>query len=244
MSIGDLLALIHDSDDSWHTVAGVVHEWRDQRLVHKAFMPKVSAEGGSTFSFGASSKPEVFESDYKLWADRDRVRVERGPSHEARPELLVRVGAEWWTFGTHGGAVTNGGRDNRSTGGDEVMCQLRPAQYLSLFRWSLTGETEVASRPALVARAERRGTDEGLRMFVPTPFEMIAGGTQFEVCVDADRGVLLRVLKLVDGEAAELREFREATFDGPVDDAMFNFVAPDGSAVQDFESYVARLRSG
>ncbi|HUR17897.1 MAG TPA: hypothetical protein VMZ51_03040 [Acidimicrobiales bacterium] len=43
MSLGELLALMHGADDSWSTFAGVVHEWRDQQLVHKAFMADASS---------------------------------------------------------------------------------------------------------------------------------------------------------------------------------------------------------
>jgi hypothetical protein len=50
---------------------------------------------------------------------------------------------------------------------------------------------------------------------------MIAGGADFRLSVDPDTSVLLRVVKLVDSEMAEVCEFTSITFDELLDDATF-----------------------
>ena len=50
---------------------------------------------------------------------------------------------------------------------------------------------------------------------------MITGGTLFRLGVDLQTGVLLRVVKLVDGAEAEVCEFLDITLDAPLEDHLF-----------------------
>ncbi len=50
---------------------------------------------------------------------------------------------------------------------------------------------------------------------------MISGGTDFRLSVDVSTGILLKVVKVVDGEVAELCEFTDITIDEPLDDSLF-----------------------
>ena len=50
---------------------------------------------------------------------------------------------------------------------------------------------------------------------------MISGGSDYVFSVDDDRGVLLRVLKMVNGEVAEINEFRSIEFDAVLSADLF-----------------------
>jgi hypothetical protein len=236
--LGDVLVLLHDADTSWTTVRGHVREWRDHRLVSRAFMEDIASRGGQTVTIGRGGRREdITESQHRLWADRTRTRVERPPTQEARPELLVRVGEVWWTYKSGRGALTNGGAPNYGTGGDEIRAHLLPAVFASRFQWSVTSESRLAGRACIVARAEARPSTDQMPM-LPASFNMISGGTTFDVSIDAERGVLLGVTKVVEGSAAEIRQFIEVEFDVPLEDELFAFRSPDGSPVQRFENHV------
>lgn len=239
--LGDLLALLHGADSSWRSVGGEVREWRNQQLVHRAFMDEARASGGKIFTVGSGEAPETFESTYRLWTDGERTRVEREPTHEARPELLVRVGPVWWSFRSDHGAVTNDGADNVGSGGDEIRAHLRPSMYLGRFRWSVVDRDTIAGRSCVIARAEERSASDRRRDFLPPAFDMISGGKTFDVAVDEERGVLLRVTKTVEGHPAEIREFVDIEFDLELPAELFIFRAPDGSQVQSFDAYRRRI---
>ena len=50
---------------------------------------------------------------------------------------------------------------------------------------------------------------------------MIAGGTEFRLSIDLLTGALLKVIKYVDGEAAEICEFTTVALDEPLNDTLF-----------------------
>ncbi len=50
---------------------------------------------------------------------------------------------------------------------------------------------------------------------------MISGGDSFRLSIDRKTGILLRVVKLVDDQPAEIYEFLEIALDEPLDEALF-----------------------
>jgi hypothetical protein len=58
--------------------------------------------------------------------------------------------------------------------------------------------------------------------YVPVLFDLTVLGTATVTGVDDVTGVLLRVVKLVDGAEAEIVEWTELALDMPLDDALFD----------------------
>ena len=85
-----------------------------------------------------------------------------------------------------------------------------------------TGELEeVAGRACAVASAAPREPDPWGRTPGSEVFHMIAGGTEFRLSIDLLTGVLLKVIKHVDGAVAEICEFTEIALDEPLNDTLF-----------------------
>lgn len=225
--LGTLLKRLHDADESWQTIHARVREWKNQGLVTEAFLAAAEQSHGSSIAgptVRATGPPPPAETGCEIWVRRPGdVRVERS-GDDVRSGLLVRNGGTWWCLQSGGGTMTNGGDPHYGCGGDEVRALLQPSRELGRFRWELAGETSVGGRACLQATAVRRDVVDELPF--PSPFGMIHGGTVFSVAVDVERGVILRVEKMVRDQPAELLELTDVTFDAPLDDDLFRFAAP------------------
>lgn len=84
------------------------------------------------------------------------------------------------------------------------------------------GEREVvAGRPCDVVVAEPLPPDPTGETPESEVFDMVWGGDAFRLSIDQRTGVLLRVVKLVDEQPAEVHEFLELVLDEPLDDSVF-----------------------
>src|SRR5205809_4464492 len=110
-ALGNLLELLDGAADSWRTCHGRFREWRDQRLIDLAFENEIDRwdrrGGGRSVRLvavapsapGGASMSEASESTGRFWAEKPRrLRVEREPSAESRPVLLVVDGDQWWSY--------------------------------------------------------------------------------------------------------------------------------------------------
>jgi hypothetical protein len=100
---------------------------------------------------------------------------------------------------------------------------LLPSAVPAGFDLAPTRELEqVAERTCAVATAAPRDIDPRWRHTGSEVFTMVAGGVDFRLSIDLSTGVLLRVVKFVDGATAEICEFTEIALDEPLDDALFS----------------------
>jgi hypothetical protein len=227
-----LIMLLSQADMAWVSVHGTYHRWRRQALVEVAFelhLRPLSAAGSGIASLTArrdgGDRDPIIESVLTVAADRHGQR--------RRADAVSRSGEEWLadtvvvdhsTFWARTGTsvTTNGGDPHSSHGGADFVALLLPSRMLAGFDLASTGELEeVAGRRCVVASASPREPDPYGRTPGCEVFDMIAGGSHFRLSIDLPTGVLLKVIKLVDGEIAELCEFTKITIDEPLDDSLF-----------------------
>lgn len=230
---------------TWVGAEGTWRHWRRQDLVVRAFerhFERLRAAGGPQWAVYLSADGEVNEDDgsgtsefdgdpiiESIWSvatdrpgRRMRVRLQSWHGEELRPDSVLWIGNTFWAR-SGADVLTNDGNVDYGHGGDEVLALLEPDYVAALYDLTVLGVSTVAGRSCTqVAARERAGvTDADRCPFRGDHFGMIAGGEDFVLDIDGERGILLRAAKLVDGEVAEIMEWTALTLDGPLDDALF-----------------------
>jgi len=247
--LGDLLELLHRASGSFRTFQGEFRTVDHPDVTNQALRamrdetqrtPSRERRSGGSGSFSGSfffgidededdESAEPVESVLRLWLDRDghRYREEQGDGEDI--QLIVRDGRRWWSFNALVGATSNEGEDDSSrstvTGSGEVL--LTPSKLLGALQFEPTGEGVRAGRAVVRARAKpdpdlNRADLRGLSDFG-------WGADAYELEVDVERGVLLRVASHFKGAELSLVEAVRVTFDEPLGDDTFVFRSPDGS---------------
>lgn len=221
---------------AWTTVRATTRWWRRQTLVTAAFTAaadEAAAASGtvaSTVTLTRTPAPgepddDVIESTLEVAVQRVpwRLRAELLTAYgvELRTEVLVVAGSTFWAQRAGAGTITNGGDPHVSHGGGEIAELLDPTTVPELFDLAVTGTDRVAGRASTAVTATRRPGPGPHGSWPDPPFAMISGGTRFRLSVDADLGILLRVVKVVEGSDAEVTEFTALTIDDVLPDALF-----------------------
>lgn len=228
-----LIVLLAQADTAWRSVRAVARQWQRHDLVTAAFHQRAAALAADARTAMYSLRVEGVEPDpiielvLAVMADqhgrrrRADVLSRRGDSWPF--DSLVVDGDSFWARA--GDAVqSNNGDPSSGHGGADIVRLLMPSAVPGGFDLAVTSEEEVvAERRCAVVRASPR--PYRLPTFGRMPgseaFHMIAGGTDFRLSVDLVTGVLLRVVKFVAGETAEVCEFTHVSFDEVLDDALF-----------------------
>ncbi|MGH3003073.1 MAG: LolA family protein [Gaiellaceae bacterium] len=177
---------------------------------------------------GNEEAPRVREWTTRLWLQRpDRMREETTDEH---PRYGVRVGETWWMYSEGSGALTNEGDPHHNAGiGQELQALLEPSPLIPHFDFEVEGETEHVGRRSLHALGRQRELPDSHHLFFPG---LTPGTNCIDLLVDVERGVLLRLVSLLDDEAISTIEVQEIAFDEPLDPDLFVFVPPEGEELQ------------
>jgi outer membrane lipoprotein-sorting protein len=231
-TLGDVLELLHGAYDRFETVRLVAHDWQHVARSGRA-RKRFSAESGgtayATIGFTREAAPETSEGIVRLWFEKPhRVREER--EGDLRGAVLgVRDGERWWMYSPESGARSN--EDDLSFGsgvGQQYEHFLDPSVLIPGLIFEPLDETSVAGRRAVRVSARPRGDrSDSLHQVL----RLGVGADEYELAIDAERGVLLRALARIDGEEFSLHEVTEIAFDEPFAPETFVFVPPAGEVV-------------
>jgi hypothetical protein len=128
---------------------------------------------------------------------------------------------------------------NRSVSRADRVCaahRLEPARLLDLLRFEPLGPATVAGRPALRVRALKQdktmldGDDPGWELH-----GLGAEAEEYELAVDLETGILLRVEARFDGEPFLIGEAQAVAFDEELPPSIFAFTPPEGKEVQQLD---------
>lgn len=238
--LGDLLELMHGARRRWSTVRLVLRRWNDTdlgRLAMERGAEKARTQGAgvSILRVGARSEskkndpyPETYESVSRMWLDppQHRFRVERSDPHGN--SVFVQVGEHWWSYHPNMGATSNEGDTSiRAGGSEEVSPLLDPALVVGILEFDITGEREHHGRSSIVVRATSREVEERARFGHYMP-----DADEFELLVDAEVGVLLRIESFIDGQPFMILELTDVQFEEPFAEDLFVFRAPPGESIR------------
>jgi len=232
-TLGDVLELLHGAYERFETVRLVAHDWQHFARSHDAIKRFAAESGGTgyaTFGFTSDAGPETSEGIVRLWFEKpQRVREEQEGGRR-RGVLGIRDGEHWWMYSPESGARSN--EDDVAMGsgvGQQYEHFLDPSVFIPGLTFELLGETDVAGRRALRVVGRPR---VGRSISRHELFRLAPGADEYELAVDAEVGVLLRVLARLDGEEFSSREVTEIAFDESFAPETFVFVPPPGEVVR------------
>jgi hypothetical protein len=226
--LGALLALLHRADDPFSTVAATYRVWVHRERSFAAFgaeMEARKATGYGAATIQSARRSNAAGEDEPVVESEEVVRIWRAE---------VRDGKLWWNWDRVSGARSNEDDPEHGlgVGGEELAIMLDPTPLLGLLRFRVTGRGVIAGRPVIVAEAlprlgRSREQAQSVRLHL-----LGSGAERYELSVDEQLGVLLRVVALRDGES-----FREVTtvaitFDEPIAEDRFRFEPPAGETIQ------------
>jgi outer membrane lipoprotein-sorting protein len=228
--LADLIDLMHGAVDRARSVHAAVSERRRPELLKRAlqrFGERVEfARGGGYFHMplggvAPGEQAEVHRWQVEMWAEEGRFRQERrGQDAEF---VLVVDGERWWSWSPATGLESHEDRRGVHHVGAGLE-MLDPARFLSGFDLDSAGEAVVAGRAArrvhIRTRDPKRHDPGGLEL----------GIEEAELLLDAERGLILRLAELFEGEEAFVREVEEIAYDVDLPPETFVFELPPGAS--------------
>jgi hypothetical protein len=218
-ALGDLLELMHTAAQRQSGITGTYRAWRQERLTGRL-------EDESDIWFGEDfvnrrTSPGEVEVSTRFWVDPpSRARLERRDP-DGNLGLLVAVdGARRGVFTAGWGAEL----EDHHVGDMEWVLgplarMLDPGALPGSLELNAPEAAEVAGREALVTKAEIRDEYEP----PPWPFGPAEG---YELWVDRERGMLLKLIGFVSGKEALVHELTEIELEPGLDEETFLFDPP------------------
>ena len=246
-AIGDVLELLHGSRTRrYTTVRGVLRNWSSPRLRGQARLRLGESTRGTELTVRRMFPPEEPEPDevesvIRFWSDpptRLRQEVESN-SPERGNHVTVAGSGRWWAYSPQRGVVTNDATadeqpDAAAAYGDVLWRSLLdPADWIPALWFEPRGDTEAIGRGAVLVSATAR--DQSWPAQFPFALQQSEGADGYELVVDRERGVVLRVAALLEGEVFWASEFEELAFDENLADGLFVFEPPPGVEVRPVE---------
>lgn len=142
---------------------------------------------------------------------------------------VVQDGEKWWSYSPGSGAYMNDGDSNSHHGTQMGLSMFGASEFLSFRELEIIGLTTQAGRAAIRVLSLSSPRDS---YFYPQAHTLYREIPQ-ELLIDAERGVILRSVSLLDDEPFAIREFLSVVFDEEIPDETFVFVPPPGVEVRD-----------
>jgi hypothetical protein len=159
----------------------------------------------------------------RLWWERNRLREEFEPLDTDEPATVQVFAKErFWSYSPHTGFVTNEGEPAGARHGRELRVPpLDLAALIPAYEFTLLGEATQAERAGIRLLARWREEEDRPRL-IPLP----PGADEYELVLDAERGLLLRMSARLDGREFRLKEMVEIAFDEELADETFRLKPP------------------
>ena len=221
MELPALLELLYSATDRSRTVRATVHRVTDQAreldlLKARGLYrdpPKIPPEEGSWHQ----SSRGIIEATTRLWAARPhRLRWETTftvDGMDERTSVGVKDRELFWQHLGDGEIHTNEGREDKSTLTTAEELLLDPSALLGSYRFEVRGATSLLDRAGCSVAGSRR--------FGAHAHAFGHFSDELAFVVDEQRGVLLRVAAVVDGEELSHSEMLELAFDEDVAPDLF-----------------------
>jgi hypothetical protein len=209
-ALGDLLELIHTAAERSSSVRLAATEWHHHARAAEAFARFQRELPGTAIAGSAADvQPEgASTTSIRLWWEGpERHREEIGPGGSRH--VLVRDGGRWWAGSRDWGVVsheTEAGRPQEPS----LAHLVDPARLLGALRLEPADADRVAGRVTIGATAAPRTASESDGTVI---YRLGAGAEAFDLAVDAERGVLLRVVARLDSGPFHSFEVTEIGFD-------------------------------
>jgi len=210
--LGDVIALLLGARDRYRTVRATLsvrYEARSARMTlrHQHGEPDEATDVPDDFP---ETERRARAGILRVWlAPPDQIREEReGVLGGWR--LGIRSGGSWWALDDEGDAYSNEKEPEVDTDiGESTRLFFDPRPLVGALDLEVISETEIAGRAAIRLRGTRRVAQQPTEL----DFELHLTGDEFELDVDAERGVLLRKVARYGGVESSVEEMLEIGFD-------------------------------
>ncbi len=240
VKLGALLVLLHGADAPVRSIQATYRIWGHRERLREAFVAdaeeqkRLGASISSVSIYGSESgepEPAEREETVRIWRDGERFREEHHGG-ERDGYYAVADGPLWWMWDQRMGAMSN--QDDPSVGsgvGQELEVMLNPAPLLSSLRFRVTGNSTVAGRATVTAHAMPRLYDPRHGRSLEL-HQLGTGAHNYQLEVDQDRGVLLGITAIRDGQPFHKITTLAIGFDKTIPAETFQFAPPEGEEIQ------------
>jgi hypothetical protein len=239
--LGALLVLLQGAADPFRTVQATYRTWRHEERLLEAFRADTEEQkrrGASISSVSAFRRtgdpgPSETEETVRIWRDGQRIREEHHGGGWRDGSYSVADGPLWWVWSEHTGAMSN--QDDPRVGGgvgQELQVMLNPTPLLSLLRFRIAGNSQVAGRATVTAQATPQPQDPRHGRFLLELHQLGKGADHYQLEVDQERGVLLAATAIRDDQPFYKITTLAIGFDEPIPAETFRFVPPEGEKIQ------------
>ena len=232
---GELLEFMRGASERYVTARATIREWRDEKTADKADERAAETEAYRRLFGPPENRGEAlpqhredFEQTWRMWHERpNRWRQEIEPSDGSGTEYRVVDDDNFWAYSLRFGPRHAVSRRSEYGGGFgpefAISHVFDPGiSHLELDALELRsmGRTEVAGREAIRVRAVKPGGWDR------PPEPLWWGADDYELLVDAERGVLLSLASRLDGRAFDVTEVLDISFDEAFDEGTFALRLP------------------
>lgn len=231
--LGDLLELLLTSDRRWRTFRATGREWRHTQRLLTAF-EREARKRTAVMTYGGRAEgrdPAEQDERWALWiAPQAMVRAEFAVGDETITAVLD--GYRWWRWSPSDGARTNAAnpQDQSSHGTGPGAALLETASILPGLSFEITGRVEFAGRSAVAVRATPLHSERD--QYFPSGLHGIGSADEYELLVDAERGVVLRAEARLDGSPFKVVDVTEVAFDEDFPPDTFVLELPPGETFE------------
>ena len=240
-ALGELLELLYTARDRFSTVEAELLNWRHVGPADRALerwaagkppgsvsVLRAVDDGGAVPS---APQPAIIEHTSRIWYRKPSHWRYEGHQHGVgKPSLQIIDGGRWWAY-HHGGVAQTNVRSDQTLSSEhrsvdeqlESFPSLDPSGLIPGLSLEPLDRVVHRGREAIHARALPRGGADP---------DLWPGGDQYELLVDAERGVLLRITGQMDGDELGGMELTSVAFDEELPDERFTFDPPPGVRLQ------------
>lgn len=226
-----VLELIFGAKERYRTARATIREWRDGKIVSEV-RERFHASAPYRRTFGhepgdptpSRYETEDFERIWRVWHERpDCWRQEAELPDGSGTEYRVIDGRSFWSYSPRDGAHAATTASGTFGPEFEIAYVFDPesgAPDLYYLEMRVVGRIRHAGREALRVEATMSSEWE----YPPEPLWW--GADDYELVVDAERGVILRLASRLEGRAFDVTEVLDVGFDETFPESMFALDLP------------------
>jgi hypothetical protein len=213
--LGNLLELLHTARDRFTTIRATVHYWYNRPLMREAHQRwEAKQYGGIDIAVSDSTSPPPRQSQggiqrriFRLWLQKEPLRwrdeVDRKDGKGASVEVEVGDASRlYW--------------EHRA-----LALGFDPSPIISDFSLEPLGRAVHAGREAIKVKARPRSKEYD-------PWELWMEVDEYELLVDAERGILLYTSVWIDSQWVAAFDIAKVVFDEELPEGLFAIPSPQG----------------
>lgn len=234
--LGEVLETLFGPNFPYDTIRAEVKHWRnfDVRANAASESGVLGGRRKPSLDKDPSSIPRIANATLKVWISRpSRVRIETTREFQGKVETFLTVtdGDKWATRDSEG-HVESGSSAKRKphanlTDAEKHFDPVMIREFFKNLALELVGTVRTANRNCIRVRAVLRSEGRLWPHWLPKAAE------EYEFHVDSERGLLLALISKRDGQAFEIDEVLDISYDEKIDSGLFSYSPAVGEQLRE-----------